>query len=266
MTAFQKIIKYFAIAFAAIIIVSIITAIVTVGSTITGIFLGKDNTTIIDSQVINENISNLDIELKYAKLEIKESTEFKVDITSKDINVSTKDNTLIIKDTSNKRFINTKREQVILYIPEDIIFDNIKISNGTGNLTISKLITTKADLNLGVGSTTIDYIKADSIIIDTGTGSFRINDGELNDSKISIGVGSLHIKGILTGNNDIDCGIGSTTIELKDTKDNYKFLFSKGIGSIKLNGEAIKNDSTIGDGETIIKIDGGIGSISVKAN
>ena len=263
MSAFQKVIKYFAIGLAALIIVSIITAIISAGSFLTGYFFGRDNTTIIDSKTIEESINKLDIELKYANLEIKEGKELKVDVTSKDIEVTTKDNILSIKDKNIKRFINTKRELIVIYLPQGTIFDEIDIDNGVGKLNIEKIITNKADLDLGVGKSTIEYIKADDIMIDTGTGSLEINDCELNNANISVGIGALSIKGIFTGDSTIDSGIGSTNINLLDSKDNYKLVFSKGIGSIKFNSDNVRNDTTTGDGNNTIKIDGGIGSINV---
>ena len=78
-----------------------------------------------------------------------------------------------------------------------------------------------------------------------------------------MGVGNLIINSTLTGNNMIDAGVGKLDINLQNKKENYTFKVSKGIGSIKLNNDEIKDNETVGNGINIIDINGGIGSINI---
>ena len=179
------------------------------------------------------------------------------------IKIDVKDNKLIINDSTKKRFISSTRETVNLYIPKNI-FNEVTIKNGAGDLNIDSVITDKLYLDLGVGKTTINYLKANESKIETGVGKLSIIDGELNNTNIDIGVGSASIRALLTGDNTIDAGVGETKLELIGNKNDYKIKFNKGIGSIKYNNENVSDNSTIGDGNTMISIDGGIGSFIVK--
>ena len=236
MTAFQRVIKYLAIALAIFLIFTIVSVIAELGTGIFGFLLHKTNTTIVDTVLITDPITDLDIELKNANLDIKESDTLKVEISNKNIQVDVKDNKLIIKDSTKKRFISSTRETIILSIPESI-FNKVIIKNGAGDLNIDTIITDYLDLDLGVGASTVNYLKANESKIKTGVGKMIINDGELNNSNIDIGVGSASIKAILTGDNTIDAGVGATTLLLIGNKDDYKIKFNKGIGSIKYNNE-----------------------------
>lgn len=262
MTAFQRVIKYLAIALAIFIIFSIFSVIGELGSGIFGFLLNRTNTTIVDTININNAINTIDIDLKYANLDIKKSDVFKVEISNKKINVEESDNKLTIKDNS-KKFISNTKETVILYLPDYVLNDTI-INTGAGDLNIEYLITNNLNLDLGVGKTIIDYIEATKSTIKTGVGTLIINDAKLNNSDIDIGIGKSIIRGILTGDNTIDAGVGETTLELVGNKNDYKIKFNKGIGNIKYNNENVANNSTIGDGNTTISIDGGIGNFIVK--
>ena len=262
MTAFQRVIKYLAIALAIFIIFSIFSVIGELGSGIFGFLLNRTNTTIVDTIDINNNITSIDIDLKYANLDIKKSDTFKVEISNKKINVEEKNDKLIIKD-STKKFISNTKETVILYLP-DYELNDFLLKIGAGDLNIEYLITNNLNLDLGVGKTNIDYIESTKSKIETGVGKLNINDGILNNSDIDIGVGKAVVRVILTGDNTIDAGVGETTLELIGNKNDYKIKFNKGIGNIKYNNENVANNSTIGDGNTTIRIDGGIGNFIVK--
>ena len=64
--------------------------------------------------------------------------------------------------------------------------------------------------------------------------------------------------------NEIDQGVGEVILDLQN--NDYKFETSKGLGSITINGVSYKNDIKLGEGQNIIGIDGGIGSISINTN
>lgn len=63
---------------------------------------------------------------------------------------------------------------------------------------------------------------------------------------------------------DIDAGVGSLKLNINGKKEDYKIKVSKGIGAIRINGDEVSNDSTTGNGENYIEIDGGIGDIRIN--
>ncbi len=287
MTTLQKIIKYLSIIFGIFLIFVIISSILGIGYTVNKILSPnehndikeeitnviddiKDNTNdnsnneepIKDIELTQEEFNNIKIDLTYSDLEIN-TGEFKVETNSDNIVTKIKDKTLIIKEknTWNIKFKN--KQKVILYLPSNIELTEVEINNGSGKLYIASIIANNIDLDLGAGSTNIDNIIASNTDIDTDAGTLNIDNGIINNLDLDLGVGKTTINAKLTGKNKIDIGVGSFYLNVLDNISNYKLKLNKGIGTIKVNDEEIKNDTTIGAGDNIINISGGVGSINI---
>jgi len=262
MSTAQKIIKMLAIAFAIFLIVMIFSTIVRVGMAITGYFVpGRENIAI--SKELNlDNISNIDIDLEYANLNIKSGKKLSVNVDTDDIKITTDDNVLKIVEKKNKKLFKNEKRTVTLYILDDMNFTAVNIETGVGAVTADNICADGLNLSLGVGKTIINNIMVKFADIETGTGDVLIKNGNLNNSTIEIGVGKLDVNADFTGTNKIEAGIGALKLSLHNV-DDYKIKFSKGLGSISYNGDLIANDKTIGNGSNYIDIDGGIGSIDV---
>ena len=48
------------------------------------------------------------------------------------------------------------------------------------------------------------------------------------------------------------------------SRELYKLKLEKGIGEVSVDGSLIEDDSTVGNGNNYIRIEGGIGSIKVN--
>lgn len=68
----------------------------------------------------------------------------------------------------------------------------------------------------------------------------------------------------LTADSKISTGVGELEVNLKGSKDDYALKLTKGVGTITVNGEKIKNDRVIGSGDTTLSITGGVGTIKVN--
>lgn len=287
MTTLQKVIKYLSIIFGIFLIFVIISSILGIGYTVNKILkpskydeIKEEITNVIDDikdntndnsnneeptkdiELTQEEFNNIKINLTYSDLEIN-TGEFKVETNSDNIVTKIKDKTLIIKEknTWNIKFKN--KQKVILYLPSNIELTDVEINNGSGKLYIASIIANNIDLDLGAGSTNIDNIIASNTDIDTSAGTLNIDNGIINNLDLDLGVGKTTINAKLTGKNKIDIGVGSFYLNVLDNISNYKLKLSKGIGMIKVNDEEIKNDTTIGIGDNIINISGGVGSINI---
>ncbi len=269
MTTTQKIIKYLAMAFAVFLIFTIISSI------LGGIFglskvLGlKKNNTIskelsnLEWNKDNETIRNLDININSSNLTIKLGENFKIDTNNDNIKCNQKGETLKIEENNNWFFENDSAELVI-YIPRGIEIDKTVINTGAGSVNIEELITEKLKLNLGAGETKIEKIVTNDAKIDTGAGKLKIASGNINDLDLDIGIGETDITARITGESKIDTGIGSVKLNLIGAKEDYKINVSKGIGEVKIAGEKVADNETVGNGENVIKLNGGIGEIKVE--
>ena len=251
MSTAQKIIKRLAIAFAIFLIVTMFYSLVAVGMGVTNIFVKEKDTTLETKKSKFNDISSINISLKYASLKIKKGSKLEVE-------TKTTVNNIKVSQDGNKN----KKQNVTLYIPDDVLFDAVNIETGAGVVDIKNLNANSLNLDLGVGKTTISDVFASAANIETGAGDVVIADGALNDASIEVGVGKLEIGARLTGNCKIESGIGAMSLVLPN-KEDYKIKFTKGLGSISYDGENIANDTTVGDGDYYIEIDGGIGSINV---
>jgi len=104
----------------------------------------------------------------------------------------------------------------------------------------------------------------DEASIDTGAGKLSIKDGIINDLDLDVGVGESAITAKLTGDSDISSGVGKLTINVLGSSNDYKVLVDKGIGSFKIDGSDVSDDTVFGNGYNKIDVDSGVGSVSIN--
>lgn len=265
MTTSQKVIKYVALAFAIFLIFGICAAILSGINLVFNIFGNNKLYNNLSPIYQNEIKENIEIELANSNLIIKNSDSFKIETNNKEINVSENNNTLYIKE-NKKFFVNfNNNSQIVIYIPENYEFNDIKLEAGAGKIEIEEINSKNTNLNLGAGEMLLKNINSiNNTNINGGAGYVNIENGYMNNLNLDLGVGKTDIKSKLGNNSKINMGIGELNLVLDDSIENYKIIANKGIGSIRINNEEIKNDSYYGNGNNIINIDGGIGSINIK--
>lgn len=282
MSEAQKVIKYFAIAFAIFLSVNIIGGIITAiffGFRIFGVTLGmqdikNQNNAIASSKEIaviqnGEDIENVRIEIGYSKLTIKEGTELKVEAINNGKTLETKKvgNTLNIKDDKIWNLWNQEDEsEIIITLPKNILFEKVKIEAGSGELNISDLHTRNLDFDVGAGNVMISNMLVEKKTdIDGGAGKVVIKDSSLNNLDLDVGVGEFQIKDTtLIGNNDIDAGVGRLEINLKGNLEDYKIIPKRGLGSFTLENKEVVDNEVYGEGQNKIDIDAGVGKVEIS--
>lgn len=266
MTAFQKIIKYLAIAFAVFLTVSIIGGILSMFGLLGGFIDRGSVTEDIKTYTINSKIDNLVIKINAADLTIKQSDKFAVESNLKHLSVEENNGVLHINET--KRFGSAYKGAVLtLYIPANTVFENASISTGAGRLNADDLSADKIDFELGAGEVTINSLIAlTDADINGGAGRITISAGALRNLDLDMGVGQLNLTSALTGKSKLDLGIGESNITVIGKKDDYTLDIEKGLGNITLDGTGVSNIKNSGSGQNNIDIDGGIGSINLNFN
>ena len=149
MTAFQKIIKYFAISLAAVVIVSIVSGItfgIYVAGNVIGLIRSDDSEVLENLEVIsgseNASASKLEVELGAMNFCIKKGDEFKVEANKSDVKFEVKDNVAYIKDDTRGGWFNfgSIKGSIVVYIPgESEIFEGVVIKGGAGVINIDDL-------------------------------------------------------------------------------------------------------------------------------
>ena len=266
MTNGQKVIKYLALAFAFFIILSIIKGIAMGIGSVNYFYNDNSKTITKDMQktdINNENINNLNIDLNYSSLEIRTGNEFAVETNNSKVTIKDYNNTLDVKENNSNWY--NHNYQVIVYIPENIIFDKVNISNGAGEVNISSISCSDFEYSIGAGKTSINNLVAnDKAKIDGGAGKINIDNGIIGTLNLDMGVGKTDINANITADSKISAGVGSLNLNLLNTMSNYKIRVDKGLGSININGHEVDDESTTGSGLTDINVDGGVGSINIS--
>lgn len=269
MSEVQKIIKYLAIAFAFALIFAIVSGIFLGLSSLGNIFSKYDSSNILEeaNKLIDtkENIKLLDIDIKSSNIIVKVGDSFKAESTNKYIECKQNNEKIIIKEKSHNWFKNSDKSALIIYIPEDMVLDAVKIDNGAGTIEIEKLSTKILQLDLGAGKVSINNLSVlNDTKIDGGAGEVTIQNSSLNNLDLDMGVGKFTINALILGNSKLNHGVGEAIITLLGSKKDYQIYVDKGLGSVKIDDQNISDNETIGSGINKIDIDCGVGSITVN--
>lgn len=266
----QKIIKYLAIGFGIFLTINIIGWIVfgvfsLMGINQIGNMMGRN----VDMITYNEeyqDIENIKLDIKYAELTIKEGETLRVEAekVNEDWKIKQDGKTLKISNVGKSWGVYNDTPILIIYIPETIKLEKTEIDFGAGRADIQYLGSRILDLDFGAGKVTINNIIAERADIECGAGEVIIENADLNNLKLEAGVGKLEYFGDIRGKSKINCGVGEIELKLKGGIDNYTFSLERGIGEMNLNGESIKKDTNIGNGDNYIEIDGGVGAVRIK--
>ena len=196
MTTAQKIIKYLALSFAFFLIVTIISGILSALYALSGVLgLQKEDKKIKDEMSMinfeNSEVATLDIDVAFTNLIIKKGDLLLAETNNENINCKQNNQNLQIKEKQHSLFSGNDKGDLVIYIPENLEFEKVKINAGIGSL----------ELNI-LGNKKIYTIKADK-----GIGSIKIDGKEVADD-VTYGDGENTIK--------IDGGIGSINVDFED--------------------------------------------------
>ena len=265
MTTTQRVIKYFAIGFAIVLIVGIFSAIFTAVSGLTFIFDNKDVVGEMGTYSVSEPIDKLNIDLNGAKLKIKQGSEFSVESNHQKLEINQSNGVLSIKEHNRFGIFNFENVSVIVTVPKGFSFDKANIKTDAGSVKIDTLSAERLTLSFGAGSVDIDELTATSSSkIDCGAGKLTVSGGELNNLDFDMGVGKVELTSEICGSSEIDCGVGKMDLTLIGAKDDYRISLDKGLGSNVIDNTSVSNSTVYGFGDNSIDIDGGVGGIDIR--
>lgn len=253
----QTIIKYAAIAFAIYLICEIFLLLANIVGMIGDGFKydGKKVET-------PKSEAYLVVDLATSNLIIKEGDTFDYIVDDKEINAERDNNKIIIKE---KEHFRSKKSEVIITIPKDMVLNDAIIDTGAGKINIESLKTENFSLDIGAGSVQMNnLVVTKNCDIDGGAGNVVITNGSIYNLDMDLGIGKTVVTSILSGESEIDTGIGKLELNLVGSQDDYTLDISKGVGSITLDGKDLKDEEKVGTGSSLVKIDGGVGSIEIK--
>ena len=159
MTSWQKTIKYIAVAFAILLIVSIVGGIFSVIASLDFVFTNNNAEGETETYNINGEIDSLYIDISAAQLEIRTDDDFRVESNNKYLTVTEKDGKLKFKvKLWIINVMDSDKVKVALYIPENTVFSVADIVTGAGKVTVEDLSSQVLDMELGAGAAEIDSL------------------------------------------------------------------------------------------------------------
>lgn len=266
MINFHKIIKYCALAFAFFLVFGILSGIMYLMMSLGNAFSKDSNPSDrLEELNINGIAKVINININHSNLIIKTGEVFKVMTNNEDIVIREEENGLFIEEENNRWLSFGKHEDnLVIYVPNDLILDEIVIDTGTGKIEIDKLSTQKLYLDLGSGNLVANQLEVlEKGEIDGGVGEIEVKQGLLYNLDLDMGVGNATLNSYLLGKSDISVGVGSINLNLMGNKDEYNITVDKEIGSVKMEGTEIRSNTHYGNGSNLIQIDGGIGNIDI---
>lgn len=259
----NRIIKTFAFILAAIVIISMLGGIYALCITVFDLFQSNQ----IENQIQYDSLmSSLDIDLKTANLEIKLGDKLLVSTTNKYVTTYQNNNNIVIQEKKHS-LLSKDNNKVIITIPDNFLLDIVEIDITSGSIKIDKLETKRLNLDLGSGTTKINnLLVTDKTKIDCGSGKFLLNNGNLSNLNLDTGLGDTILNTKIIGNSNIETDIGKLELNLIGSINDYELTIDKGVGSIKLNNESLKDKSVVGTGNNYLLIEGGIGLTSITTS
>lgn len=259
----NRIIKTFAFILAAIVIISMLGGIYALCITVFDLFQSNQ----IENQIQYDSLmSSLDIDLKTANLEIKLGDKLLVSTTNKYVTTYQNNNNIVIQEKKHS-LLSKDNNKVIITVPDNFLLDIVEIDITSGSIKIDKLETKRLNLDLCSGTTKINnLLVTDKTKIDCGSGKFLLNNGNLSNLNLDAGLGDTILNTKIIGNSNIETDIGKLELNLIGSINDYELTIDKGVGSIKLNNESLKDKSVVGTGNNYLLIEGGIGLTSITTS
>lgn len=269
MNTAQRVIKWCAMAFAVLLICSMVAAIAGAGTLMSYVFGGRPEKTEWTEAVINDEreFRELKINVDATSVKIGLGDYFEVLADHEVIEFRRSGDTAIIdeRDRNWFAFWEDIGGEVKITLPRDKLdLRKVDLKFGVGKVEIDGLVTEVLELDQGAGKVELRNVKSTARTkISGGAGVLEITGSELANFDLDMGVGKVAIAAKIPGKSKIDAGVGKLEMRLLGSEEDYRLRIDKGIGSVTVNGQDL-SDGYFGEGKNYIEIDGGVGAIEVR--
>ena len=185
-----------------------------------------------------QGITELDVDVNYLKVWIRESEESEVRTELFNIPEEVKDNLLIYQEGSElnveirrmseviKKMKNRGEEAgITIWIPKNLEMHSVSLSCGAGELVVDNIRTADLDLEVGAGTAEITDFTADQL-------------------DVSCDVGEVVVAGTANVESQIECGIGAVTYQANGAKEDYSYDLECGVGTNGIGEEEFSSIET----------------------
>lgn len=245
MRSTQKVIKYVAMAFAILLTVGIITAIIEIISLFAGGIGGWNEADISEYKTFDYAIVEtikLDAHAGSYIIETGDVDEIQISYNRESIDVSMENDTTLKIKSDKFMFRGSNNEKIKIIIPKAMDLKKLDLDIGVGEIEVSNIETAIGKINLGVGS-------------------IKVKNSTMVEGSIDLGIGEINFTG-RSDNLYLDNGIGEITATIIGNIDDYSVKADAGLGDETVNNNSSGNYSN-SSAEKKIVADLGIGDIKI---
>ena len=197
------------------------------------------------------DVKNLDIVFGAGTFHILESEDEYIYLEMKHVGVFEygidQESTLYVKPKNNT--IGSATGEIKLYLPQNMIFDEVKLELGAGELYANYLEMKKLEVSVAAGAVNLNQIVSDDMELEVGAGELVVDQGDVK--KLSV-----------------DLSMGEVLVKLTGKEDDYDFDLSCGAGEVKVGsmvsgGVAFERDTDFGR-EKKIDIECALGTVEIS--
>ncbi len=267
MTNTQKIIKYFAIAFAVLLIVSIISMAIKGLSFVINVF--GDNNSVSDADLKDykiKDVNKLYVDVEVADVEVVLGDKLSLRSNHEYLKVKESDGTLCVTETDRSWEMYSEKYKILITIPQDVTLDTATINTGAGKVLLDNFKTKKLTLELGAGNAKLNKVQVtEKTVFEGGAGEISVSECSFTNLDMQIGVGECNLTAFVLGNSQVECGVGEANLTFYKTADNdYTISVNKGLGPVTVDGKSVSDEEKIGNGKNKIDVECGVGDVDIK--
>ena len=236
----------------------------------------------IDNQKVDA-FDRLKIEADEAKVEVIKGKDYGLgfsNINTKHVNYAVQNGQLVITQKGKKHFSisffginipdregNHSAEGITVYIPENVKLKELDLKCGVGVVTLKDISVEDVSFEVGVGELNIKGVSTDKCLFKGGIGEINAREMITGPLDIKAGIGEINIQGIFNGDINITGGMGEVKVNAKGQRESFNYELEKGLGDMKLNGEAVWNtEENKNHADKTIRVKAGVGDIEINVN
>lgn len=183
----------------------------------------KDSKRLTDTFLADE-ITELDIDLKYGILTIEESDTqqviVEVEKNNGDFQTVLENGRLSLKDNRKDKTAG-KEYKICLQLPKSMELEQIDIENNAGTLESDDIL-----------------LKSEKMNVKVDAGEVLFDGVQTKEFSLEVGAGNADIDNLDAEDIDIDCGVGNIDLVLLGREEDYDYKAECGLGNIEIGEQS----------------------------
>ncbi len=221
-----------------------------------------------------KDIKDVELEIGAVELVIEKSSDKNISYKADDsvkASVDVNGNDLEIKaERKEKSLTKLSSAEFVLYLPDDMNIDNLKINAGATSLECNlELDCDKLAMN--VGAAEMDFnkeVSVDKANITVGAGSVNFDKFIAKEADMEVGMGQIQLNGDIKDALDLKCSMGNVNMSLTSDEDDHDYEYNVGMGTLNIgsitSAGASSERKIDNDSSSKYKIELGMGSVNIN--